>query len=99
MHHASRRGVEWTPVAKRSARVIEAFCAEGIGGAATDKNLKRSPCPAPRPALAGQLRCGTRLCAGICFDPALALVGGLIFFEPNVIAIEDEVFDSRPVAL
>ena len=46
MHNASRRGVEWTPVAKRSARVIKALCAEGIGGGATDKNLERSLCAA-----------------------------------------------------
>ena len=73
--------------------------AEGIGGAATDKNLKRSPCPAPRPALSGQLRRSARLRAGVCFDPALPLVRRLIFFEPNVIVIENEVFYSRPVAL
>jgi hypothetical protein len=50
----SRRGVEWTPVAKRTVRTAASLRAEGIGratgvpgelarwgGAATDKDLKR----------------------------------------------------------
>ena len=44
------------------------------------------------------LGCGAFFGAGVCFGPGFASVSGLVFFEADVVGIEDEALDARPVA-
>jgi len=37
--------------------------------------------------------------SGVCFGPSFAFVGGLVFFEADVIVVEEEVLRARPVSL
>jgi len=45
-----------------------------------------------------RLGCGAVFGAGVGLGPGFAFVGGLVFFEADVVVVEDEVFCAGPVA-